>query len=66
MTLKKEVKVEFYIFIVLIHPIQWTIALLIGMIDPTKQQKKAILYIIHARPSWSVHSLGGASYCLPV
>ena len=53
-------------FIALIHPIQWTIALPVGATGPAKRQKKDVLYIIPAGPVSSVHSLGGASYFLPV
>ena len=48
------------LFIVLIHPIQWTIALPVGATGPATRQKKT------AGPVSSVHSLGGASYLLPV
>ena len=53
-------------FIALIHPIQWTIAFT-GRRDRSRQTpEKDVLYIIPAGPVSSVHSLGGASYLLPV
>ena len=54
------------LFIALIHPIQWTIALPVGATGPAKCQKKTSC--IYYR-SQSVHSPGGASYfisCLPL
>ena len=53
-----------HIFIALIHPIQWTIALLAT--GPTKHQKKTSCIYYRQDRSWSVHLLGGASYFLHV
>ena len=53
-------------FIALIHPIQWTIALPVGTTGPDKRQKKTSCIYNRQDPSQSVHSLGGASYFLPV
>ena len=53
-------------FIALIHPIQWTIALPVGATGSRQTPEKDVLYIIPAGPVSSVHSLGGASYLLPV
>ena len=56
-------------FIALIHPIQWTIALLVGATGPAKRQKKTSCIYYRQDRSQSVHSPGGASYfisCLPI
>ena len=37
----KTVGVQWYSFIALIHPVQWTIANLVGTDQPTKRQKKS-------------------------
>ena len=58
-----------YIFIALIHPIQWTIALPVGATGPAKRQKKTSCIYYRQDRSQSVHSPGGASYfisCLPL
>ena len=58
-----------YIFIALIHPIQWTIALPVGATGPAKRQKKTSCIYYRQDRSQSVHSPGGASYfisCLPI
>ena len=57
------------IFIALIHPIQWTIALPVGATGPAKRQKKTSCIYYRQDRSQSVHSPGGASYfisCLPI
>ena len=57
------------IFIALIHPIQWTIALPVGATGPAKRQKKTSCIYYRQDRSQSVHSPGGASYfisCLPL
>ena len=55
-----------YIFIALIHPIQWTIAYPVGADRPAKRQKK-MSCVATGRPVPStVHSPDGASYFLPV
>ena len=51
-------------FIVLIHPMQWTIALPVGVTGPTKCQKKRSCIYYRQDRSLSVHSLGGTSYFL--
>ena len=59
----------FCIFIALIHPIQWTIALPVGATGPAKRQKKTSCIYYRQDRSQSVHSPGGASYfisCLPI
>ena len=53
-------------FSALIHPIQRTIALPVGAAGPTKCQKKTFCIYYWQDRSQSVHSLGGASYFLPV
>ena len=56
-------------FIALIHPIQWTIALPVGVTGPAKRQKKTSCIYYRQDRSQSVHSPGGASYfisCLPL
>ena len=58
-----------FIFIALIHPIQWTIALPVGATGPAKRQKKTSCIYYRQDRSQSVHSPGGASYfisCLPI
>ena len=58
-----------YVFIALIHPIQWTIALPVGATGPAKRQKKTSCIYYRQDRSQSVHSPGGASYfisCLPL
>ena len=60
---------RFSIFIALIHPIQWTIALPVGATGPAKRQKKTSCIYYRQDRSQSVHSPGGASYfisCLPI
>ena len=62
-------EVQFFIFIALIHPIQWTIALPVGATGPAKRQKKTSCIYYRQDRSQSVHSPGGASYfisCLPI
>ena len=54
------------VFIALIHPIQWTIALPVGATGPAKRQKKTSCIYFQQDRSQSVHSLGVASYFLPV
>ena len=58
-----------YIFIALIHPIQWTIANPVGTDRPAKRQKKTscVLALATGWPVRStVHSPDGALYFLPV
>ena len=60
---------KIYIFIALIHPIQWTIALPVGATGPAKRQKKTSCIYYRQDRSQSVHSPGGARYfiyCLPI
>ena len=52
-----------YILIVLIHPIQWTIANSVSADRPAKQQKKVILFS-HRLAGHTVYSPDGASYFL--
>ena len=54
------------LFIALIHPIQWTIALPVGATGPAKRQKKMSCMYYRQDRSRSVHSPGGALYFLPV
>ena len=54
------------LFIVLIHPIQWTIALPVGATGPAKQQKKSSCINYLQDRSRSVHSPGVASCILSV
>ena len=57
------------LFIALIHPIQWTIALPVAATGPAKRQKKTSCIYYRQDRSQSVHSPGGASYfisCLPI
>ena len=64
-----EVYVLHFLFIALIHPIQWTIALPVGATGPAKRQKKTSCIYYRQDRSQSVHSPGGASYfisCLPI
>ena len=48
------------LFIALIHPIQWTIANLVGVDRPAKTEKVVLCFHRLACPT--VHSPGGASY----
>ena len=62
-------KLKIGVFIALIHPIQWTIALPVGATGPAKRQKKTSCIYYRQDRSQSVHSPGGASYfisCLPL
>ena len=53
-------------FILLIHPIQWTIAYPVGADWPAKQQKKSPCMCAYWPAGRTVQSPGGASYFLPV
>ena len=53
-------------FIALIHPIQWTIAYLVGADRPAKRQKKTSCVATSWPVRSTVHSPDGASYFLPV
>ena len=67
--LKLRLRFPTHIFIALIHPIQWTIALPVGATGPAKRQKKTSCISYRQDRSQSVHSPGGASYfisCLPI
>ena len=54
------------LFIAFIHPIQWTIVLPVSATGPAKRQQKMSCIYYRQDWSWSVHSLDGASYFLPV